>query len=66
MHETENQYNSIASHYLTADRFGSLRESHACALEQIKKEQLGLHRQHFKVLDLGVGDAKFIKKIKVV
>jgi len=63
MHETENQYNSIASHYLTADRFGSLRESHACALEQIKEEQLGLHRQHFKVLDLGVGDAKFIKKI---
>ena len=55
-------YNNIASHYATANRFGSISESHECAIAQIKRAHLGL-RPHYKVLDLGVGNGNFLKKL---
>lgn len=56
-------YNEIAGHYATADRFGSISDSHRIAIEQIKKEHLGL-RPHYKVLDFGVGNGAFLEKLK--
>ncbi|WP_028387551.1 class I SAM-dependent methyltransferase [Legionella fairfieldensis] len=56
-------YDEIAKHYVIADRFGSIRESHRVAIEQIKKEHLGL-RPHYKVLDFGVGNGRFLEKLK--
>lgn len=55
-------YNDAASHYATADWFGSITLSHDCALSQIKKACLGM-RSHYKVLDLGVGDGAFLKRL---
>ena len=66
MIQTEDHYNEIAGSYCIADRFGTLELSHACALEQIKKEHLAHNRSNFKILDLGVGDALFLKKIKAL
>jgi SAM-dependent methyltransferase len=63
MSSTASKYDSIAEHYNVADCFGSLKKSHDCALEQFKKEQLGLHRHQFKVLDLGVGDGAFLRQV---
>lgn len=57
-------YNEIADHYDMADRFGSITQSHDIAIEQIKKEQLGM-RDHYSVLDLGVGNAAFLAKLNV-
>lgn len=56
-------YNNIAGQYATANRFGSISESHKCAIEQIKNAHLGF-RPHYKVLDLGVGDGAFLQKLK--
>ena len=56
-------YNNIASQSDTANQFGSISKSHSIAIAQIKKEHLGL-RPHYKVLDLGVGDGAFLKKLK--
>lgn len=56
-------YNDIAAHYATADRFGSISESHQVAIEQIKRAHLG-HRPHYKVLDLGVGNGAFLEHLK--
>ena len=56
-------YNSIASQYSNADCFGSISESHKCAIEQITKEHLGL-RPHYKILDFGVGDGQFLQKLQ--
>ncbi|KTC66092.1 small-molecule methyltransferase IraA [Legionella adelaidensis] len=56
-------YNQIANQHATADRFGSISQSHGCAIEQIRKEGLG-QRNHFKVLDLGVGNGNFLKKLQ--
>jgi len=56
-------YNNLAGQYATADCFGSISESHVCAIEQITKAHLGL-RPHFKVLDLGVGDGAFLQKLQ--
>lgn len=56
-------YNEIAGHYASADRFGSISDSHSTAIAQIKKEHLGL-RPHYKVLDFGVGNGAFLKKLK--
>lgn len=56
-------YNDIAGHYATANRFGSISESHKCAIAQIKNAHLGL-RPHYKVLDLGVGNGAFLQKLK--
>ncbi|MFY7698490.1 MAG: class I SAM-dependent methyltransferase [Legionella sp.] len=58
-------YHNIANHYTTADRFGSISESHSCAIEQIRKHQLGL-RSCYKVLDFGVGTGSFLKQLQQV
>lgn len=56
-------YNDLAENYSTADRFGSITESHRIAIEQIHRVNLS-NRQHCKVLDLGVGDGAFLKKLQ--
>ena len=56
-------YDRIANQYAIADQFGSLSKSHQCAIAQITRTHLGLKR-HCKVLDLGVGDGSFLKKLK--
>ncbi len=56
-------YNSIVAPRNTADSFGSISESHQCAIEQIKHVHLGL-RAHYKVLDFGVADGSFLKKLQ--
>lgn len=55
-------YNEIASRYATANRFGALSQSHAMAIQQIRQACLGV-RPHYRVLDLGVGDAAFLQKL---
>jgi len=55
-------YDQIADNYATANRFGAISESHFVAIEQIKKLHLE-RRPHFKILDLGVGDGAFLKKL---
>lgn len=55
-------YNEIASNYATADRFGAITESHRIAIEQIHNAHLGL-RPDYKVLDFGVGNGTFLKKL---
>jgi ubiquinone/menaquinone biosynthesis C-methylase UbiE len=56
-------YNEIVTHYATADRFGSISESHKAAIAQIQHAHLG-RKPHYKVLDLGVGDGSFLKQLK--
>jgi SAM-dependent methyltransferase len=55
-------YNKIAENYANANRFGSISESHAIAISQMKECCLGL-QPHYKVLDLGVGDGAFLQKL---
>lgn len=55
-------YNHIAAQYDTANQFGSISLSHSCAIDQLKKTTLG-QIPHMKVLDLGVGDGAFLKKL---
>jgi len=55
-------YNQIAENYATANRFGAISESHRIAIEQMKKFHLGL-KPHYKILDLGVGDGSFLRKL---
>lgn len=52
----------IASHYATADRFGSLTQSHRAAIAQIRREHLGI-KPHYKVLDFGVGNGAFLEHL---
>lgn len=57
-------YNQVvAKNYDIADRFGAITESHNSAIAQIQKESLHLHPD-YKVLDLGVGNGGFLKKLK--
>ena len=56
-------YNSFASQYATADCFGSITDSHTCAISQITRAHIGL-RPHYKILDFGVGDGAFLKKLE--
>ena len=56
-------YNTLASQYATADCFGSITDSHSCAINQITRKNLG-KRAHYKVLDFGVGDGAFLKKLE--
>lgn len=56
-------YNTIASQYATADCFGSITESHHTAIQQIKQASFD-YNPDIKVLDLGVGDGAFLRKIK--
>ncbi|TAL64572.1 MAG: class I SAM-dependent methyltransferase [Legionella sp.] len=55
-------YNQYADTYSTANRFGSISESHRVAIEQIEKFYLGL-KPYYKVLDFGVGDGSFLRKL---
>lgn len=55
-------YNNLASQYATADCFGSITNSHQCAIDQITRSNLGL-RPNYKVLDFGVGDGAFLQKL---
>jgi ubiquinone/menaquinone biosynthesis C-methylase UbiE len=57
-------YNQIAENYATANRFGAISESHHVAIEQMNKFHLGV-KPNYKVLDLGVGDGTFLKKLQV-
>ena len=57
-------YNNSAGRYATANRFGSISESHQCAINQITQAHLGL-KTHYKVLDLGVGNGAFLEKLKI-
>lgn len=56
-------YNDVASRYATADKFGSISNSHRVAIEQIKTEKLG-QRPGYKVLDFGVGNGAFLEKLQ--
>src|SRR5262249_19552694 len=56
-------YHETTGNYATADRFGSLSDSHLAAIAQIRKEHLGL-RPHYKVLDFGVGNGVFLSKLR--
>lgn len=55
-------YDQIARHYIIADKFGALSQSHTVALEQIKQTALS-SKKPIHVLDFGVGDAAFLKKL---
>lgn len=56
-------YSDIAGQTATADQFGSISESYRVAIEQIKREHLGL-RPGYKVLDFGVGDGAFLENLR--
>lgn len=58
-------YNEIADNYATANRFGAINKSHEIAIEQMQKFYLGM-KPHYKVLDLGVGDGAFLKKLQEI
>lgn len=58
-------YDTIATNYAPADRFGSISLSHQTAIAQIQSAHLG-HKNNYKILDLGVGDGGFLKKIRHV
>ncbi|MDP3270017.1 MAG: class I SAM-dependent methyltransferase [Legionella sp.] len=55
-------YNQIAECHNPANRFGAISQSHAIAIEQMKKFYLGLKPQ-YKILDLGVGNGAFLQKL---
>ena len=56
-------YNGVVDHYTTANRFGSISNSHKCAIAQIKRAQLG-QNHHYQVLDLGVGNGAFLQTLR--
>lgn len=56
-------YNEIACRYDSADSFGSITQSHNCAIQQIKTAMIE-HKPKIKILDLGVGDGDFLLKMK--
>lgn len=57
-------YDKIANQYATANLFGAITESHACAIKQILASDIDKF-ENMHILDLGVGDAAFLKKISV-
>ncbi len=57
--------NDVVDNYATANRFGSISESHKQAISQIRRENLGL-KPHYKVLDLGVGKGTFLQQLREV
>lgn len=63
MNSTAIYYDDIAKRYNMADRFGSISKSHDIALQQILKHQLDHERDNIRILDLGVGDGAFLKKL---
>lgn len=56
-------YDVIANHYSSADCFGSITKSHSSAIQQIKASQI-CNTSGAKILDLGVGDGAFLRKIR--
>ena len=56
-------YNELAGKYETANKFGSISESHRIAIAQITKEHLGM-RTGYKVLDFGVGNCALLEKLR--
>lgn len=56
-------YNGIAGQHVMANRFGSISESHRCAIAQIQQAHLG-QKPHYKVLDLSVGNGSFLEKLR--
>lgn len=56
-------YNDNADHYAIANRFGAISKSHQIAIEQMKQFYLG-RKSHYKILDLGVGNGAFLKKLQ--
>lgn len=61
-------YDNAADHYGLANRFGAISMSHDIALEQILKARLGNLQlrsgKGFKILDLGVGDGRFLERLR--
>lgn len=55
-------YDNITDQYAVANRFGSISKSHECAIDQIRNTS-SLHKADSKVLDLGVGNGAFLKKL---
>ena len=55
-------YNNLAGQYDMADQFGSITESHREAIAQIERVT-SLSKSNARVLDLGVGDGAFLKKL---
>lgn len=55
-------YNNLAGQYGMADQFGSITKSHHAAIEQIK-HVLPKTASDYRILDLGVGDGAFLKKL---
>lgn len=58
----KSMYNHIAAQYDLADQFGSITESHREAIQQVK-QHTPFEKKGFRVLDLGVGDGAFLKKL---
>ena len=56
-------YDAIGENYSNADMFGSITRSHNVAIEQIKKIIVDRGRA-LNILDLGVGDALFVKRLE--
>ena len=56
-------YNEL--NHNSANRFGAISKSHEVAIAQIQKFYLGM-KPHYKILDLGVGDASFLRKLERV
>lgn len=59
----KDMYNSLAGQYDLADQFGAITKSHHAAIDQIHR-LVPKHHSDFRVLDLGVGDGAFLKKLK--
>jgi ubiquinone/menaquinone biosynthesis C-methylase UbiE len=56
-------YDNLANQYDRADQFGSITKSHEVAVAQVKR-LLPTEKPDFKILDLGVGDGNFLKKLQ--
>lgn len=63
MNTTALYYDELAASYNMADNFGSISLSHEAAIEQIQQKQIGHANTQLRVLDMGVGDAAFLKKL---
>ena len=55
-------YNNLAEQYATADCFGSITDSHQYAIKQIHDLNLN-DLDNLNILDFGVGDGAFLKKL---
>src|SRR3990167_9274187 len=58
-------YNEIADQYNLADQFGAITKSHEAAIAQVRR-LMPVFSSDFRVLDLGVGDGSFLKKLQAV